>query len=187
MNELVKRADNPFENVFLSEEQLQQRVNELGEAISKDYASIVSEENPLILIGVLKGVIPFFADLMRAIHVPINIHFLDLNAYSNETREEQNMELHTNVSRAITGRHVLFVEDIINAGLTLNHLTRVLYLYEPASMEICTMFDKQYRRIIDTDIKYIGFELKNEFLVGYGLDHDELYRNLPFVAEIKPL
>lgn len=183
MNDLANKMEHPFNHIFLTAEQLEQRVAELGDAISTDYASLVTVDSPLILIGVLKGVIPFFADLMRVIRVPIQIHFLDLNAYTNETREEQNMELHTNISQAIKGHHVLFVEDIIDAGLTLNHLTRVLYLHDPASLQICTMFDKQQRRIIDTEIKYVGFELYNEYLVGYGLDQDELYRNLPFVAQ----
>ncbi len=171
--------------VIYTAEELATRIAQLGASITADYASRVSEESPLVLIGVLKGVIPFFADLMRAIDLPLEIYFLDIARYASATRESVQMELPAKMIGKITSKHILFVEDVINSGLTLNHLMRILYLAEPETLEVCVMFDKQAQRIIDIDLKYIGFSLDDEFVVGYGLDKHELYRNLPYVAVLK--
>ncbi|MCO5198909.1 MAG: hypoxanthine phosphoribosyltransferase [Anaerolineae bacterium] len=166
---------------LFSAEQIQQRVNEMGAAISADYAGL----NP-VLVGVLKGVMPFLADLMRAITIPLEIDFMSITSYSSETRERGIVRIEKDLSVAIEGRHVIFVEDVIDTGLTLNYLLRALRTREPATLQVCTLFDKSVHRLIDIDVTYQGFDLPDRFVVGYGLDYREKYRNLPFVALLKP-
>ncbi|MCO5194099.1 MAG: hypoxanthine phosphoribosyltransferase [Anaerolineae bacterium] len=166
---------------LFSAEQIQQRVNEMGAAISADYAGL----NP-VLVGVLKGVMPFLADLMRAITIPLEIDFMAITSYSSETRERGIVRIEKDLSVAIEGRHVIFVEDVIDTGLTLNYLLRALRTREPATLQVCTLFDKSVHRLIDIDVTYQGFDLPDRFVVGYGLDYREKYRNLPFVALLKP-
>ncbi|MCO5183008.1 MAG: hypoxanthine phosphoribosyltransferase [Anaerolineae bacterium] len=166
---------------LFSAEQIQQRVNEMGTAISADYAGL----NP-VLVGVLKGVMPFLADLMRAITIPLEIDFMSITSYSSETRERGIVRIEKDLSVAIEGRHVIFVEDVIDTGLTLNYLLRALRTREPATLQVCTLFDKSVHRLIDIDVTYQGFDLPDRFVVGYGLDYREKYRNLPFVALLKP-
>ena len=169
-------------DVLMTAEELATRVAELGQMITADYRDRVTADHPLILVGVLKGVVPFFADLMRQIDLPVEVYFLDIASYASDSRENLNLDIDPKLSKAINGRQLLFVEEVIDAGLTLNHLTRLLYIHHPDSLEICAMFDKQTRRIIETEIRYVGYELHDQYVVGYGLDHKELYRNLPFVA-----
>lgn len=163
--------------VLLTSEQIEQRVLELGRAISQDYAGL----NPL-LVGVLKGVFIFMADLYRAMTIPAAVDFIAITSYSPETRHRGMVRLVKDLDISITGRHVLFVEDVVDTGLTLNHLLRNMQAREPASLEVCALFDKTKRRIIDVPIKYKGFDLPDRFVVGYGLDHREQYRNLPCVG-----
>ncbi len=166
--------------VLFSAEQIEQRVLELGAAISQDYAG----RNPL-LIGVLKGVFIFMADLYRAITIPAEVDFMAISNYSPETRQRGMVRLIKDLEIPIAGRHVLFVEDMVDTGLTLHYLLRNLRAREPASLEVCTLFNKARRRLIDVPIKYQGFDLPDRFVVGYGLDHREQYRNLPCVALLK--
>ena len=166
--------------ILLSEEDIEQRVRELGEEISRDYA----EQAPL-LVGVLKGGVPFMADLLRMITISIEIDFMAVSSYSKETRDRGLVRLQKDLDVAINGRHVLFVEHIIDTGLTINYLLRNLRARNPASLKVCALFDKSRRRLIDVPIAYKGFDLPDRFVVGYGLDFRERYRNLPFVGILK--
>jgi hypoxanthine phosphoribosyltransferase len=167
--------------VVLSSEAIQERVAELGKAISEDYAG----SNPL-LVGVLKGVVFFMADLLRAIHIPVEVDFIAISSYSPETRGQGVVRLVKDLEIPIQGRRILFVEDVIDTGLTLNYILQNLRARQPESLEICVLFDKSDRRLIDIPIRYKGFNLPDRFVVGYGLDHREKYRNLPFVGLLKP-
>lgn len=168
------------QTVLLTSDQIQQRVAELGRAITEDFAG----RNPLLL-GVLKGVVFFMADLLRAIRIPVEVDFLAVASYSVETRSRGRVRLVKDLEADITGRHVLFVEDVIDTGLTLNYLLGTLRARQPASLEVCVLFDKPKKRLIDIPIRYKGFNLPDQFVVGYGLDHHERYRNLPFVGLLK--
>jgi hypoxanthine phosphoribosyltransferase len=160
---------------------IQQRVLALGQAISGDYAGC----NPLF-VGVLKGVLFFMADLLRAVTIPAEVDFMAVTSYTPLAREEGLVRLEKDLEIPLTGRHVLFVEDVIDTGLTLNYLLRSLRAREPASLEVCVLFDKPQRRLIDIPLKYKGFDLPARFVVGYGLDYRERYRNLPFVGLLEP-
>lgn len=167
--------------VLFSADEIENRIREIGQAISRDY----NGRSPL-LIGVLKGVFPFMADLLRMITIPVEVDFISVTSYSEATREQGLVRLEKDLGEPINGRHVLFVEDVIDTGLTLNYLLRNLRARQPASLEVCTLFDKARRRLIDVPIKYKGFDLPDKFVVGYGLDYREKYRNLPFVGLLKP-
>jgi hypoxanthine phosphoribosyltransferase len=167
--------------VLHSAAEIEQRVLTLGAVISQDYAG----RNPL-LIGVLKGVFIFMADLYRAITIPAEVDFIAISNYSPESRARGMVRLVKDLETSIAGRHVLFIEDMVDTGLTLSYLLRNLRAREPASLEVCTLFNKPKRRLIDVSIKYVGFDLPDRFVVGYGLDHRERYRNLPCVGLLKP-
>ena len=179
--EAYSELSDGISKVLFSAEEIQQRVLELGEEISIDYEGC----RPL-LVGVLKGVFPFMADLIRSITIPVEVDFMAITSYSPETREQGFVRLQKDLDRPLDGRHVLFVEDVIDTGLTLNYLLRNLRSRGPATLKVCTLFDKPQRRLIKIPIKYKGFELPDRFVVGYGLDYRELYRNLPFVGLLKP-
>ncbi len=167
--------------VLIPAEKIQQRVREIGDAISRDYVG----RDP-ILVGVLKGVVPFIADLLREITIPVEIDFMAVASYSSEARNQGMVRLEKDLSMSITGRHILFVEDIIDTGLTLNYLLRNLRARDPASLNVCVLLDKSRRRLIDIPIAYKGFDLPDRLVVGYGLDFRERYRNLPFIGLLKP-
>jgi hypoxanthine phosphoribosyltransferase len=166
--------------ILYTTETIQQRVFELGESISNDYRN----KNPL-LVGVLKGVVFFMADLLRAITIPVEVDFIAVSSYSPESREQGLVRMVKDLEIPISGRHVIFVEDVIDTGLTLNYILRNLRTREPASLQVCTLFDKPDHRLIDLPVKYKGFDLPGYFVVGYGLDFREKYRNLPFVGVLK--
>ena len=167
--------------ILISEERLHQRVVEIAAEISRDYAGL----NPL-LVGVLKGVLFFMSDLLQTLTIHAQIDFMAISSYSPETRQRGVVRLVKDLEIPIEGRHILFVEDVIDTGLTLNYIVKNLRTRLPASLEICVLFNKPHHRLIDIPIKYKGFDLPDRFVVGYGLDHDEKYRNLPFVALLKP-
>ncbi|MFN2197298.1 MAG: hypoxanthine phosphoribosyltransferase [Anaerolineales bacterium] len=169
-----------IQEILLSQEQIQQRVQELGQKISSDYDG----RNPL-LVGVLKGVLFFMADLLREITIPMEVDFMAISSYSAEARDQGFVRMVKDLDIPVTGRHVIFVEDVIDTGLTLNYLLRNLRSQRPASLEVCVLFNKPERRLIDVPVKYLGFDLPDKFVVGYGLDHNERYRNLPFVGLLK--
>lgn len=167
--------------ILYSETDIQQKVLELGAAVSRDYEGC----HPL-LVGVLKGVFPFMSDLLRAITIPVEVDFMAVASYSSETRDQGFVRLQKDLDASIAGRHVLFVEDVVDTGLTLHYLLNSLRARQPASLKVCALFSKSRRRLISVPLQYSGFELPDKFVVGYGLDYRELYRNLPFVGLLKP-
>jgi hypoxanthine phosphoribosyltransferase len=172
------RAD--IQEILFSQAQIQERIAAIGAAISADYGG----RNPL-LVGVLKGVVFFMADLLRAITIPVEVDFMAVSSYSAEARDQGVVRLVKDLEIPITGRHVIFVEDVIDTGLTLNYLLRSLRAQQPASLEVCVLFDKPTRRLVEIPVRYKGFDLPDRFVVGYGLDYRERYRNLPFVGLLK--
>ena len=170
-----------IKEILISTQGIQQRVAEIGRKISLDYDGL----NPL-LVGVLKGVLFFMADLLREITIPVEMDFIAVSSYSPESRAQGFVRLVKDLEIPLAGRHVLFVEDVIDTGLTLNYILKNLRSRQPASLEVCVLFDKPERRLIDIPLKYKGFNLPDRFVVGYGLDHREKYRNLPFIGLLKP-
>ena len=177
---IPKECQEVIERVLFTPEQIQSRVSELGETISQDYA----DKSPL-LIGVLRGVIFFMADLLRVIHIPVEVDFMAVSSYSPESRDKGYVRLIKDLEIPIFFRHVLFIKDIIDTGLTINYLIRALEARQPASLEICVLFNKEKRRLIDLPLRYIGFNIPDYYVIGYGLDYQEKYRNLPLVGLIK--
>jgi len=169
-----------LQDVLFTQEQIQARVAQLGQAISQDYAG----KNPL-LVGVLKGVLFFMADLLRHITIPVEMDFIAVSSYSPEARDQGYVRLVKDLETPIHNQHVLFVGDVIDTGLTLNYLLGNLRARQPASLEVCTLFNKPDHRLIDIPLRYTGFTLPDQFVVGYGLDYREQYRNLPFVGLLK--
>ena len=167
--------------ILIEEEALKNRIRELGEEISADYAG-----RDLLLIGVLKGAVFFMADLMRSISVPCEIDFMAISSYGASTDSSGVVRILKDLDINIEGRDVLVVEDIIDSGLTLSYLIRNLEAREPASLEVCALLTKPDRREIDVPVRYVGFEIPNRFVIGYGLDFAERYRNLPYVAVLHP-
>ena len=162
---------------LIGEQELQARVADLGEEISGDYAG-----HDLLLVGVLKGAVFFMSDLMRQLTVPCEVDFMAISSYAGATESSGVVRILKDLDMNIEARHVLVVEDIIDSGLTLSYLMRNLEAREPASLEICALLTKPDRREIDVPVRYVGFEIPNRFVVGYGLDFDEKYRNLKYVA-----
>ncbi len=168
--------------VLISEEQIQAKVAELGRRISADYAG-----RQVTLVSVLKGSLPFMADLMRALTIPVQIDLMEVSSYGGTATESSGLvRILKDLSSSVDGREVLIVEDIIDTGLTLNYLVRYLRGKNPASLRICTLLDKPARRLVEIDIDYLGFEIPDQFVVGYGLDYGEIYRNLRFVGVLRP-
>lgn len=172
---------NDVERVLLSEEQLAARIVELGAEITADYAG---EE--ILMIGVLRGAVLFMADLARAIKVPVAIDFMAVSSYGAGTSSSGVVRILKDLDENVEGKHVLVVEDIIDSGLTLNYLVDNLKSRQPASIKICTLLNKPERRKVDVDIAYNGFTIPDHFVIGYGLDYAEKYRNLPFIGILKP-
>jgi hypoxanthine phosphoribosyltransferase len=168
------------QRVVLSEHEIQAAVSAMGAQITRDYAG-----QPLVLVGVLNGVALFMADLLRAIHMPVAVDFMAISHYG-ASASTGTVRIVKDLDESITGRHVLFVEDVIDTGLTLDYLLRTLRTRQPASLRVCVLFDRPYRRLIDIPLDYRGLELPDEFVVGYGLDVNGYYRNLPFIATLKP-
>ena len=167
--------------VLVTQDEIQQRVVELGRQISSDYADL----NPLF-VGVLKGVVFFMSDLMRTLTIPARMDFMAISRYAPHGQAKGPVRLIKDLEETVDGQHVIFVEDIIDTGLTLNYLLRILKTRSPASLEVCALFDKKDHRLVNTQIKYRGFDLPSRFVVGYGLDYCEEYRHLPFVGELRP-
>jgi hypoxanthine phosphoribosyltransferase len=166
--------------ILITSADIQQKVAEMGQAISRDY----SGKNPL-LIGVLKGVLFFMADLLRAVTIPVAVDFIAVSNYSAEKRNQGIVHLAKDLETPLDGRHVLFVEDVIDTGLTLNYLLRNLRARQPASLEVCVLFNKPGHRLIEIPLRYKGFDLPDRFVVGYGLDYREKFRNLPYIGLLK--
>jgi len=171
-----------IERILLTEEQIREKVKELGAQLSKDYAG----KDP-IFVGVLKGVVVFYADMIREITVPCQLDFMWISSYSG-TNSTGKMQVVRDLSADIKGRHVVILEDIFDTGNSLDYTYKHLIEKEPASLKICTLLDKPERRNPNVKLQadYVGFVIPNEFVVGYGLDYNEFYRNLPFVGVLKP-
>ncbi len=168
--------------VLVSEEQIQAKVRELGARISVDYAG-----RELTLVSVLKGSLPFMADLMRSITVPVRIDLMEVSSYGGTSTESSGLvRILKDLSASIADEDVLLVEDIIDTGLTLNYLVRYLRGKGPASLRICTLLDKPARRLVEIPVDYTGFTIEDRFVVGYGLDFGEFYRNLRYVGVLRP-
>jgi hypoxanthine phosphoribosyltransferase len=163
--------------VLLEADAIQARVDELGAEISADYTG-----RDLLLIGVLKGAVFFMADLMRKLTIPCEVDFMAISSYGASTDSSGVVRILKDLDINIEGRHVLVVEDIIDSGLTLSYLMRNLESREPATLEVCALLTKPERREIEVPVRYVGFEIPNRFVIGYGLDFAERYRNLPYVA-----
>lgn len=168
-------------SILISSDQLQQRVAELGIQIAADYA----ESPDLLLVGVLKGSVMFLVDLARAIDLPLAIDFMAISSYGPSTVSSGVVRVLKDLDTDISGRHVLIVEDIIDSGLTIEYLTDQLQRRSPASLRICALLNKPERRTSNVTIDYLGFDIPNEFAVGYGLDYAERYRNLPYIGVLK--
>src|SRR5712691_5632694 len=165
--------------ILVQADDLQRRVRELGSEITRDY-----QGRELLLVGVLKGAVFFLSDLMRAIDVPCEVDFMAVASYGSATDSSGVVRILKDLDVAIEGRDVLIVEDIVDSGLTLQYLLRNLGARTPRSLEVCALLTKPERREVDLPTRYVGFEIPNRFVVGYGLDHAERYRNLPYVAAL---
>ena len=166
--------------ILVQADDLQHRIRAMAEEIARDY-----EGKDLLLIGVLKGAFLFLADLMRSIRIPCEVDFMAVSSYGSATDSSGVVRILKDLDRAIEGRDVLIVEDIVDSGLTLQYLLRNLGAREPASLEVCALLTKPERRKVDLATKYVGFEIPDKFAIGYGLDHAEKHRNLPYVASLQ--
>ena len=170
-----------IEEVLLSEEQIKKRVQELGDQISKDY-----DGQEIIVLCVLKGASIFFADLIRAITVHAKMDFMAISSYGDAQKTSGIVRINKDMDSSITGKHVIIAEDIMDSGLTLSYLTRLLNERQPASLRVCALLDKPERRECEITPDYCGFTIPNKFVVGYGLDYKGYYRNLPYVGVLDP-
>lgn len=167
--------------VLITEQQLQAKIAELGEQITRDY-----QGKYLLLLGTLKGAVPFIADLSRAIHLPLEIDYMAVASYGNTTQSSGIVRILKDLEGPIDQKHILIIEDIIDSGLTLHYLVDMLKRRSPLSLRICTLLDKQRERLKRIQTDYTGFSIPDKFVVGYGLDYAQRYRNLPYVGVLKP-
>jgi hypoxanthine phosphoribosyltransferase len=170
--------DSNIGPIVVDEPELQQRIRELGKDITSDYA-----QNPPLLVGVLKGAFMFMSDLARAVDLPVEFDFMAVSSYGSATRTSGVVRIMKDLDLDLTGRHVLIVEDIVDSGLTLQYLRKNLKARGPASLEVCALLVKEGLQKVDLDLRYVGFRIPPRFVIGYGLDVDEQYRNLPYIAE----
>jgi len=170
-----------IDRVLISEDEVQARIIELGKALNQAY----SDEDRPLLVCVLKGAFMFLADLTRELTMRHEVDFMETSSYGARTKSSGVVRILLDLERSIEGRHVLIVEDIVDSGRTLNYVTRNLETRNPASIRVCTLLDKPSRRVVDVPVDFVGFEVPDEFVIGYGLDFDEEYRNLPFIGVLK--
>lgn len=171
-----------FGRPIVTQEQMRSRIRELGRQISADYAG-----KDLVLVGVLKGAYAFFADLARAIRIPVQVDFIIVTSYGTQAKTSGKVKLVTELTEKIKNRDVLLVEDIVDSGLTVQYLTKALAKQKPRSIKVCTLLSKPERRIVDVPLQYIGFRIPDQYVVGYGLDYQQQYRNLPYLAVLDQL
>jgi hypoxanthine phosphoribosyltransferase len=172
-------------NVLVTAQQIKDRTAELASKIATDYADLTAH-NDLLLIGVLKGAVMFMTDLARSLPIPVQLEFMAVSSYGSATSSSGVVRILKDLDKDITGRHVLIVEDIIDSGLTLSWLLKNLATRNPASLEVCTLLRKPDAVKVDVAVRYVGFDIPNEFVVGYGLDYAERYRDLPCIATLEP-
>ena len=166
-----------FGRPIVTQEEMRARIKELGKQISNDYTG-----KDLVLVGVLKGAYAFYADLARAIRIPMRVDFLIVTSYGSQSKTSGKVKVITELTEDIKGKDVLLVEDIVDSGLTVQYLTKTLAKQKPRSVKVCTLLSKPERRTIDVPLDYIGFKIPNKYVVGYGLDYQQKYRNLPYLA-----
>ena len=172
---------NDIKSILISEEEIQELVNELGERLNKDY-----EGKEVIFAVILKGSLVFAADLMRRLTMPVKLDFMQASSYGESAVSSGIINIKKDLDNVISGKHVLIIEDIIDSGNTLAKLKQVLLERDPASVKICALLSKPSRREMDVEVEYIGKDIPDEFVVGYGLDFNERYRNLPYIGILKP-
>ena len=168
------------ESIMFTKEQLEGRIGELAAQLDKEYAG----KNPL-MVGILKGSVMFYADLLRAMTIPVEMDFIAISSYGSGSKSSGEVKFIKDLDRKIEGRHVIIVEDIIDSGYTLSYLKRMLYSRKPESVKICALLDKYSRRVVPIEADYKGFDCEDEFVVGFGLDYAERYRNLPYIGILK--
>lgn len=179
--EQIKRMEQDIAEVLLDEETIRARIKELGAQLTRDY-----EGKEVVVICILKGAVVFFSDLVRAMDVHMKMDFMGISSYGDAQKTSGIVRITKDIDSSITGKHVIIAEDIMDSGLTLSHLLRLLKERQPSSVRICCMLDKPSRRECDIKPDYCGFIIPNKFVVGYGLDYMGLYRNLPYVGVLKP-
>jgi hypoxanthine phosphoribosyltransferase len=172
---------NDIRNILISEEELSKRVKELGKQLTEEYKG-----KDLMVVGILKGCMLFLSDLVRTIDLPLTMDFMVVSSYGTATKSSGVVRIIKDLEREIEGKDVLIVEDIVDTGLTLSYLIENLKTRNPKSVKVCSLLDKPDRRKAQVDIEYVGFTIPDEFVVGYGLDYAEVYRNLPYVCVLKP-
>ncbi|MDR0953508.1 MAG: hypoxanthine phosphoribosyltransferase [Elusimicrobiota bacterium] len=173
----MQTVSAPLKKVLITKDEIAKRAKELGEEISKDYEGKL----PLI-VCILRGSVLFYSDIVRNIKTPCNLDFMCMASYGAKTHSSGKVRTLLDLREAIEGRHIVLVEDIVDTGLTIKHILDMFRTRKPASVEVCTLLDKPSNRTTDITPKYVGFTVQNEFVVGYGLDYNELYRNLPFIG-----
>ena len=166
-----------FGKPIVTQEQMRARIRELGRQVSADYVG-----KDLVLVGVLKGAYAFYADLARAIRIPVRVDFIVVRSSAQRGRSPGKVKLVTDLTEEIKGKDVLLVEDIVDSGVTAQYLLKALAKKKPRSINICTLLSKPDRRVVDVDVEYVGFNVPNQYIVGYGLDYRQKYRNLPYLA-----
>jgi hypoxanthine phosphoribosyltransferase len=166
-----------FGRPIITQEQMRSRIRELGRQISTDYAG-----KDLVLVGVLKGAYAFFADLARAIRIPVRVDFIVVTSYGTGAKTTGKVKLVTELTEQIKNKDVLLVEDIVDSGLTVQYLMKALARRKPKSINVCTLLSKPERRVVDVHVQYIGFKIPDQYVIGYGLDYQQKYRNLPYLA-----
>ena len=167
--------------VLINEDEIKDKVKEMGEILTRDYKS-----KDLLIVGVLKGCVMFLSDLVKEINLPLTMDFMVVSSYGSSTKSSGVVRIVKDLEKDISGKDVLIVEDIVDTGLTLNYLVDYLISRHANSVRVCTLLDKKIERDIDVDLEYVGFRIPDEFVVGYGLDYNEIYRNLPFICILKP-
>jgi len=178
--------DGDIASVLITEEAIREKTAELAEQVGKDYAELCSGQNDLLLVGVLKGAVMFMTDFARALPLPVQLEFMAVSSYGSATSSSGVVRILKDLDRDIADRHVLIVEDIIDSGLTLSWLRGNLESRRPASLEVCTLLRKPDAIQVAVPVRYVGFDIPNEFVVGYGLDYAERYRDLPFIGTLNP-
>ncbi|MBE6949580.1 MAG: hypoxanthine phosphoribosyltransferase [Ruminococcaceae bacterium] len=172
---------NDIQKIYFTEEQIRERVAEMGKVLTEEYA----DKHPL-MVGVLKGCFVFMADLMREVNILCDIDFMIVSSYGSGTTTTGAVKILKDLNQDIEGRHIVIIEDILDSGVTLSYLKQYLSMRKPASIKICTLMDKPTRRKADIKADYVGYICPDDFIVGYGLDYDEKYRNLPYIGGLKP-
>ena len=170
-----------FGKPLVTQDAMRSRIKELGKDITHDY-----RDKDFVLVGILKGAFVFYADLVRAIPLPVTVDFMIVKSQQNQRKVSGKVKVLTDLTEDVKGRDILIVEDIVDSGLTVQYLTKLLAKRKPRSLHVCALLSKPARRQVDVNVKYIGFEIPNHYVVGYGLDHQQQYRNLPYLAVLDP-